>query len=253
MHIVLGAFTVVFKIWMLVDALSKRGCCNNQWYFIIVLIPFGEWIYFFSVKIHDPNLSAILKKLPVIRKKTPLAQYRYTAEHCPSAANRTLLAKALFDHNQFAEARALAEQLLVNDPNSKEALYVKARCLLQLGEKEPAIVILENLINSALSFRDYEAVHILADTYSGLDRHQDAIALLQRVLKNSTRVPHALALARELSYIERFEEARAVLKESVDAARFAPKFIKKSDRGSTAEAKLLLKRLELACKKPAAS
>ena len=37
-----------FSIWMLVDAIQRRA--PYYWYFIIAM-PFGEWIYFFMVKI----------------------------------------------------------------------------------------------------------------------------------------------------------------------------------------------------------
>ncbi len=39
-----------FSIWMVVDAF-KRGA-EHYWY-LIIFCPFGEWIYFFLVKIHD--------------------------------------------------------------------------------------------------------------------------------------------------------------------------------------------------------
>ena len=49
---------LAFKIWMLIDAGRRR--IDSYWYFIIVM-PFGAIIYFFSVKIHDYNLSWIKK------------------------------------------------------------------------------------------------------------------------------------------------------------------------------------------------
>lgn len=39
-----------FSIWMLVDAYKRGESC--LWWGVI-LFPFGEWIYFFVVKIHD--------------------------------------------------------------------------------------------------------------------------------------------------------------------------------------------------------
>ncbi len=50
MHIVFLVFSYAFSIWMLVDA-SKRGA--RHWWMIIILVPFGEFIYFFTVKIKD--------------------------------------------------------------------------------------------------------------------------------------------------------------------------------------------------------
>jgi len=39
-----------FSVWMLVDALKRDA--KNYW-LVIIFFPFGEWIYFFMVKIHD--------------------------------------------------------------------------------------------------------------------------------------------------------------------------------------------------------
>ena len=50
MHIVFLVFSYAFSIWMLIDA-SKRGA--RHWWIIIILVPFGEFIYFFMVKIKD--------------------------------------------------------------------------------------------------------------------------------------------------------------------------------------------------------
>lgn len=49
MHILL-IISYTFSIWMVVDA-YKRGA-EHYWY-LIIFFPFGEWIYFFLVKIHD--------------------------------------------------------------------------------------------------------------------------------------------------------------------------------------------------------
>ena len=49
MHILL-LLSYAFSVWMLVDAF-KRGA-EHYWY-LIIFFPFGEWVYFFLVKIHD--------------------------------------------------------------------------------------------------------------------------------------------------------------------------------------------------------
>lgn len=49
MHIPL-LLSYAFSIWMLVDA-YQRGA-EHYWY-LIIFFPFGEWVYFFLVKVHD--------------------------------------------------------------------------------------------------------------------------------------------------------------------------------------------------------
>ena len=53
MHVFLVLETA-FMIWMLVDAINRRA--EYYWY-IIIFVPFGEWVYFFTVKIHDFNFG----------------------------------------------------------------------------------------------------------------------------------------------------------------------------------------------------
>jgi hypothetical protein len=50
MHIVFLVLSYAFSAWMLIDAV-KRGA--RHWWMIIILVPFGEFIYFFTVKIKD--------------------------------------------------------------------------------------------------------------------------------------------------------------------------------------------------------
>lgn len=43
-------FSYALSIWMCVDA-YQRGMPG--WWFVIILVPFGEWIYFFLFKVQD--------------------------------------------------------------------------------------------------------------------------------------------------------------------------------------------------------
>ena len=50
MHVLLLLATA-FTIWMLVDAIQRSA--EFYWYLIIIFVPFGTWVYFFMVKMHD--------------------------------------------------------------------------------------------------------------------------------------------------------------------------------------------------------
>ena len=52
---ILFFFQSAFSLWMIVDAI-RRGAAY-YWYPVIAL-PFGEFVYFFVVKIHDPEYDA---------------------------------------------------------------------------------------------------------------------------------------------------------------------------------------------------
>ncbi|MGH7450978.1 MAG: hypothetical protein ACRENG_06520 [bacterium] len=42
---------ILFKIWMVVEAVKKNAPLH--WYLIIILLPFGELVYFFMEKLPD--------------------------------------------------------------------------------------------------------------------------------------------------------------------------------------------------------
>jgi hypothetical protein len=49
-HIPLLAFSYAFSLWMLIDAYRRNA---DQFWYVIILVPLGEWAYFFLVKIRD--------------------------------------------------------------------------------------------------------------------------------------------------------------------------------------------------------
>lgn len=56
MRIVILA-SYAFSLWMIVDA-YRRGA--SQFWYPIILIPFGAWVYFFMVKIDDFGWSNLI-------------------------------------------------------------------------------------------------------------------------------------------------------------------------------------------------
>ena len=82
---VLGFLQTAFMIWMLVDAVKRR--VEFYWY-IIIFFPFGEWVYFFAVKIHDFRQVRfrLAERAPSLRK------LRFEAKQTPSINNKLALA-----------------------------------------------------------------------------------------------------------------------------------------------------------------
>jgi hypothetical protein len=42
---------ILFKIWMVVEAVKKSA--PLYWFLIIIFVPFGEFVYFFMEKLPD--------------------------------------------------------------------------------------------------------------------------------------------------------------------------------------------------------
>lgn len=65
MHILL-LFSYAFSLWMLIDA-YQRGA--PRYWTVIILMPFGEWVYFFMVKIEDfqgPPGARAMRRMPCV-------------------------------------------------------------------------------------------------------------------------------------------------------------------------------------------
>ena len=51
--VILGYLALAFKIWMVFDALRRK--VHLLWFFVL-MVPFGDWVYFFAVKVRDFNV-----------------------------------------------------------------------------------------------------------------------------------------------------------------------------------------------------
>ena len=131
MHIVILLQTA-FSIWMLVDAIRRRA---PEYWWLIILVPFGEWAYFFAIKLPDTRFAANLKR-QLYTKRVSLPSLRLAFEETPSHENRVRLAQSLHDHGEYAEAAEHFEQVLRGNEDDKESLQGYALCSLEIDNRD---------------------------------------------------------------------------------------------------------------------
>jgi hypothetical protein len=226
-----------FTIWMLVDAIERRP--PYYWY-IIVFMPFGPLVYFFAIKIHDYDLGWIRRSLRPERKPS-IEELLDRLRRSPSFANRMAYALALYEAGRWAEAAKSFEIILETRGDEPDALYGLAHCRLELGELEAAIAPLSKLVAKNRAYRDYAACLDLAEAYARAGHDEDALDLLEGLVRTSPRVQHGLALARRLVQAGRVEEAQAALRRGLDDYEGSPPFVQKRDRDAAKEAEAYLK------------
>jgi hypothetical protein len=226
-----------FTIWMLVDAIQRRP--EVYWY-VIVFFPFGPLVYFFAVKIHDYDLSW-LRGRSSREPRLSLKELRDRLRRSPSFANRLRLADALRDAGEYAEAARSYEIIIESRGDEPDALYGLGRCRIELGEPEAAVEPLSKLCAKNRAYRDYAACLDLAEAFAKAGRDDDAVDLLEGVLRSSPRPQHAVALARLLVAAGRIEEAQNVLRQALDEHEGSPDFVKRRDRAGARAAADLLK------------
>jgi tetratricopeptide (TPR) repeat protein len=241
----IGALLALFKVWMLVDALQRgcgRGGCGGMYWYWLILMPFGDFAYFFVVKIHDPEFAALRKKLFV--RPASLEQIRYEAEHNPCVANKERLALALCDEQQFSEAHELWENLLKQDPRNKNYLYGQALCRYYVKDTTGAREALEILLAIDPDFRDYEAAMNLVKIYREQKNEQKAIEFLEALQKKSHHLQLRMELARSLADTGKRTEATILLERALLDYQHLPGFSKTRDKPFAKEAKVLLNTLK---------
>ena len=132
-----------FSVWMLVDAIGRPGI-PRYWYWV-VLMPFGEWFYFFKYKIHDPEFAWM--KTPfgsLLDRPLSIKELRHNAEETPSLANKVSLAQALHDAEEYEEACKLFEGALEMDSKLCDALYGLGVSRIGLGDDEGGQIVVRD-------------------------------------------------------------------------------------------------------------
>lgn len=228
-----------FSMWMLVDAI-QRGA--RSFWFLVVLMPFGEWVYFFMVKINDPEFDGIRNFVKKFTERKPtLKELRYRFDQAPSFANHLALGQALHDQESYLEAEEMFVKALGLVKDDPEALYGLALCQLGLEDYESGIETLQLLIEVKPNFRDYVAWKDLVQAFRHQGRADEMLETLDQLVTRSSQLEHRVLYAHYLLHIGRREEGRRQLELGLMEYQHAPKFVKKRDKAWVRMAKKMLR------------
>lgn len=237
-----------FSLWMLVDAI-RRG--SERYWFLIIMLPFGEWAYFFRVKIHDPEFSWLKDSYRrLTTKKLSIDDLRYRLQTTPSFNNRVILAQALFDAGRYDEALPLFAEAVEMDAHSCEARYGLARCYVEKQQWPPAIEQLRAALNHDTGARQHALYSDLAHALCQDGRLDEALKILKGWAGKSPRLDRCLVYAHYLVLSENPEEARQQLELGLLDHEHAPKFLKKLHRPWFKQANKMLQELTLGASTP---
>lgn len=230
----------IMTVWMLVDALRRKA--DRQWFFIIVL-PFGEWFYFFSVKWKDPSMAKYRNFFSGKGRPPSLDQLARDAHRTPSARNRVRHAQGLYDARRYAEAEPIFTAVLERDPQHKDALYGAGLCRIETGDLRGAIQAFNALIAQDPSFADYAAHLELCDLLWKTGGRAEAIEETEKLLKRSPRARHRVTLAHYLIEDDKPNHARLVLREAIEEHQAGNKYERKRDKQWITQAHRMLANL----------
>jgi hypothetical protein len=229
----------LFMLWMLVDAVRRRA--EYRW-FLIILLPFGEWIYFFMVKIHDPEFQRLRAFLST-KERPSLAKLRARFDESPSAVNRLALARALHDAGKYAVGAEHFEALLAREATDRDALHGRALCRLGLGDTRGAVTDLATLIQQDPGYDDYAPWKLLIGLLCREGKRDVALSTAAELNREAPRLGHAVLWAQLLVEAGEVDQARTRLAQALRDFEDAPRFVKRRDWRSASDARQLLRTL----------
>lgn len=230
----LPLLSLAFKIWMAIDAGRKRQ--PYYWFLIIFFIPFGDFVYFFAVKLGDFKWR---KVKALFRSPPTLDQLKFRYRETPSIDNRLALARALADAGRHVEAIVEFDGICASRPDEPDALWGLGLSRAALGELEEASAVLTRLVAGSPSYNDWEPWVMLAGLQHKRGLGQASLDTLRALVRKSRRAEHQLLLAEALIAADTYSEAADLLDRIVEDHAHAPDYIQRRDRRVVGRARRL--------------
>jgi hypothetical protein len=231
-----SAMVLVFKLWLVTDALRRREACYWPW--IIFFVPLGDVVYFFLIKIDDYSLAWITGSF---RKPASVEDLELQYRQTPSFSNRLALAGAFYREGEFPEATVQYTAALEQEPSDPEVLYGLGLTRIAQQDYAAGARYLASLVEKHKAYRQYAAWPPLAHALFSSGRSDECLAALRRLVDENPRMDHKMLLARYLSEASRLEEARDVLQECLSEHLRSPRFLRRRNFRNALTAKSMLK------------
>lgn len=232
------ALQMAFSIWMLMHAI-RHGA--PQYWYLIVLLPFGEWAYFLFIFLPDQGGSSWFKGM--FTRPPSLEDLERSHRHTPSQTNLLQYAQGLFIAGKYAESNERFAEVLADNSDDKEAIFGYALSCLELEEQEAGMCALEQLLELDIGYRDHTVAFRLADLHWRRDEQDKCVEFLRRVCTSTQRIQPRVELATYLQKLARYAEARQLLEAGIDSYKGSPAHSRRLQRVSAWEAKRMLRRL----------
>ena len=227
----------VLKVAAVVHAI--RSGVAPFWFCVIVLVPFGEFIYAATVLMPSGSVA----RRVVAAKTRPLRELRYAYEQNPSLQNEVALADRLREDGSFAEAAALYARALERDAGVLRAHYGLALCQSEARDPASALEHWRVVLDANRSYEEYRAWFGLVRDLRALGHGEEALAELEKLVSASPRLGHIVEHCGALADAGRDGEARERLERALRDYEHAPRHVRRESRSAARKAKELLAEL----------
>ena len=240
---VLSLLQAALTVWMVVDAGRRR--VEVFWFWLIVVFqPFGAWAYFFLHKLPELRAGGGKGLSGLFRRRVPLDELRYKAEHVPTLVNRVALAERLMEDGENGEALPLLEAARKAEPDHAPVLYALALCQARLNRPDEARPLLDRLLTRDPRWRNYLGWHLLIAVQRHRGDQAGVLAACRELARLAPTLQNQCVLAQNLLEQGQTIEARELLDRSLRDHDYAPGPIRRRNSRWAAEARRLLKTAE---------
>ena len=123
------------------------------WIWVIVFVPFGEFVYAASVLM--PSGGGVATRVVPGKDRRSTRELRYVHEQNPSLQNAVALADRLLDEGGFTEAEGLYADALRRDAAYLRAHYGLAICRSEARDPEGALEHWRVVVDASRSYEEY--------------------------------------------------------------------------------------------------
>ncbi len=212
---------LAFTVGMLIHA--YRNGSEPFWFFVIFLAqPIGAWAYFIMVALRGFRFGGGGAASPTWQRKLSLAELQYRVERTPTVNNRLALAEALMERGKHADALPLLEAVLAVDEIHGQAMHDLALCHLACQEPQQAVAIIERLLKRDSRWSYYRAWRTLIDAHVACGQPAQALKACRELEKMVPTLENRCLLAEHLLDNQLHSEAIHLLDLALEEHSFAP-------------------------------
>ena len=231
---------VVFKVWMIIDAVRAR---EWLWVLIIIALPgFGPIWYYFIMYRGTGSLTRGFE-LPGAFDRKRIKELQAQIHHLDKAHHHSQLGDLYFQRGKLAQAEACYRAAMERDPQDIDTRAHFAQCLLRQKKPREALPLLQGVVQENPKHDYGHSMMALAETHMALGENDAAISIWQYVTQHHSYARARVQLAELLAAKRQKEAALAEAREVLNDEPHAPRFQRKRDRVWVRRAKKLVRQL----------
>jgi hypothetical protein len=233
-----GVLFGIFWLVMMFDAVERQ-----EWMWVVFLVifpPLNTILYFFMVY-RDGNSSLSRGfEFPGMFDRKHIKELQAKIHHLDNAAHHSQLGDIYFQQGKLTKAEPCYKAAMERDATDVDTRAHYGQCLLRLKRPAEALPLLEGACREVPKHDFAHTRMALAETYAALGRVPDAIREFEQVLVSNGYARAKVQLADLYLQAGRTNDARTLLRETLDEDAHSPAFQRKRDRVWIRRAKKLL-------------